>query len=215
MKKTAFTLYLQNNEELQRDSLIQTYKRGDLIETMGHSIHYIGLVLDGMVRAIRYTDAGRKVTIAFFIPNSIIGEYLYLTNHQKYTYDLLCSRASTVLWIPKTIFRKTVFDHEKGLAQYVAHLAERGQQEQRLVTCRSYRTVRGRVCYWLASEYNDMSTLPETFEIPYSQEVFATLLQVSRTSLNLELHAMVGDGFFKMSRHHLYDFNVDKVIGEL
>lgn len=211
---TAFIDYCLNHEKVINHTRQESYKKGDVIETIGTRIREIGIVNKGLLKTVNYSAEGKELNTTLFFTNSILLEYLYFNDNLNYTYDLVVLRPTTVTWIPTKIFKSVVFEDSLGMELYVHHLIERGLESQRIIACLNYPTIRERICYWIASKNSleiGRSDIKPDMELPFTQEIFAKLIKVSRASLNQELHRMEDEGFFTMTRKALTQINQEKI----
>ena len=105
-----------------------------------------------------------------------------------------------------------------NLRLYIEHLANKGLENQRLINCLSYKTIRDRICYWIISKDNlgiDFTKSPTEIELDISQETLSEFLRVSRASLNQELQKMEEEGFFEKKKNSLVKINKNKIIRNL
>jgi CRP-like cAMP-binding protein len=196
---------------------IEDYKRNIIVKTPGTLITEIGIVLKGYLKAIIYSKYGKEMCESIFGPNSIILEYLHFSGDKRFTYNLGSINHCRICWIPIELFSKVVLEDNDFSKMYIHQLAKRGMENQRIITCLGYKTVRERVAYWIISSGILAEENLENYEVefPVSQEVFSEILHVTRSSLNQELQRMSIDGFFKVKRNVLKHIDRDKLIDEI
>lgn len=67
----------------------ETYKTAYVIHPIGAAIKEFGIVLDGCLKAEKYTVNGDDVFCAYFEDNDIFPEFLYFTGNKIYSYSLI------------------------------------------------------------------------------------------------------------------------------
>ncbi|WP_334332243.1 MULTISPECIES: Crp/Fnr family transcriptional regulator [unclassified Companilactobacillus] len=217
MEKSDFINGILHHPLVENNYRIESYKRNTIIRTPGTLITHVGIVMDGYLKAISYSKYGKEMCGSIFGPNSIILEYLYLSGDMYYTYNLASINNCKICWLPIETFSKIVLDDKKFSKIYIQQLAQRGLENQRLIACLGYKTVRERIAYWILSD-GVLSTEEGPnlkVEFPVSQEAFSEILHVTRSSLNQELHKMSSEGFFQISRNVLTHIDKEKLVSEI
>lgn len=217
MKKCDFIENILQNPIVSGNYHLEKYKRNTIIRTPGTLITHVGIVKKGYLKAITYSKYGKEMCSSLFSPDSIILEYLYLSGDMYYTYNLASISDCEICWIPIEVFSKVVFGDKKFSQIYIQQLAKRGLENQRLIACLGYKTVRERIAYWILSD-ELISTESDTdlrVEFPVSQEAFSEILHVTRSALNQELHKMNQEGFFKINHNILSHIDKDKLVLEI
>ena len=201
MQSAEFVATLLKRPSIREHYRVDHYAKNEIIESRGTLITHVGIVRAGYLNATNYTREGKEMGGTVFAPDSIVLEYLYLSGDRCYTYNLVALSKARVVWIPAAIFRQTIFSDSHLEQQYICLLAQRGLENQRMLACLAYKTIRERLAYWIVSDHQVEKTQRVTF--PVSQEAFAEILQVTRPSLNQTLHQMADAGYFKMQHNVL------------
>lgn len=219
MDQLKFIDYCLNHPLVTVNGQEKTYKKGTLLTTAGAEITKIGIVTKGVLKTCNYTRVGKELCSTIFDQGSVVLEYLHLMKKRYYTFDLIAVSPCTICWIPIKIFDEIALNNQQGLALYVEHLAHRGMETQRLVSCLGYKTIRERICYWIASSNNNLElnqkNIPKNIKLPGSQELFSALLHVTRASISQELNRMEAEGFFTRNRNVLSNVNDTKILATL
>lgn len=217
MEKCDFIENILQNPLVAGNYHIGKYKRKTIVRTPGTLITHVGIVKKGYLKAITYSKYGREMCSSIFKPDSIILEYLYLSGDMYYTYNLASISNCEICWIPIEVFSKVVLDDKEFSKIYIQQLAKRGLENQRLIACLGYKTVRERIAYWILSDERLLTEEESNLhvEFPVSQEAFSEILHVTRSSLNQELHKMNLEGFFEINRNVLSHIDKDKLVNEI
>lgn len=169
----------------------ETYKRGEILHSQQDPIEHFGLVIDGVLKAEKYTTQGDALCCAYFENNDVFPELLYFTGKRVYTYTLVAVRKTTVAWIPVEEMETMLKEDHELMYAFMLYLSKRGMKNQMLLSCLEYKTIRERVAYWLISMHGISEN--EHIPMPQSQTIWANTLHVSRSSLNQELKHMEED----------------------
>ena len=179
----------------------ETYKTAYVIHPIGAAIKEFGIVLDGCLKAEKYTVNGDDVFCAYFEDNDIFPEFLYFTGNKIYSYSLIAVKKTEVAWMPASVFERMIQEDHDMLYSFMLYIAHRGMKNQTLLNCLHYQTIHQRIAFWLLS-MNNLSQ-DEHIPLPRSQPVWANTLHVSRSSLNQELKHMENAGYFRIKGHVL------------
>ena len=91
----------------------ETYKTAYVIHPIGAAIKEFGIVLDGCLKAEKYTVNGDDVFCAYFEDNDIFPEFLYFTGNKIYSYSLIAVKKTEVAWMPASVFERMIQeDHD-------------------------------------------------------------------------------------------------------
>lgn len=178
-----------------------TYKTAQVIQPLHSPIEEFGLVIDGCLKAEKYTVNGNGQCCAYFENNDVFPEYLYFTGKKEYTYTLIAVKKTEVAWMPASVFERMLEEDAEMMYSFMLYLSKRGMKNQMLLNCLHYQTIRERIAFWLLSV--NMMKQGEWLPLPKSQTMWANTLHVSRSSLNQELKHMEKDGFFRIEGHAL------------
>lgn len=194
------------------------YPKNTTIKMGRDKINNIGIVDRGCLKAVNYSKNGEAICSTIFMEKGVVLEYLYLAGSTLCTYNLVSLSDVTICWIPIEIFSTAINENLQLSKLYIDHLIQRGLENQRLITCLSYKTIRERIAYWILSKDNlevNQEKIPNELYFPISQEIFAEFLHVSRASLSHELHKMQEEGYFKVKRKRFISINKEKMLEEI
>jgi len=170
------------------------YAANELIIEEGEEIKDICVILEGVLKSTEYTSDGKELNSSYFYVGKKINSsypfagdafpfYLIYGGIKRYFFNTYSVKKSRVIWLPvkellPIIERDSIF--LKNVLQFVAEYACYSKIILRGV---QYRKIEDRLAYWMLNLNDPDKDIP----IPYSQEVLADILHVSRSSLNQEL----------------------------
>lgn len=186
----------------------QTYKTAEMLLCAGTRIEHFGIVVDGVLKAERYTSRGCDLCSAYFEENDVFPEFLYFTGRRQYSYSLVTVKKSEVAWIPVAIFEK-ILEEPDRMYSFMLYISKRGLKNHLLLNCLTYRLIRERVAYWIIGMHDISQNT--VVALPRSQTIWANTLHVSRSSLNQELKIMEKEGYFRIVDHTLVILDIEKL----
>ncbi|HAT55133.1 MAG TPA: hypothetical protein DCW31_07845 [Lactobacillus sp.] len=161
-----------------------TYTRDQIILEEGAEVERVGFVLKGALCVTNYTAEGFELNNSYFFAKELFPEYLVFTRMTSFVYNLVCSENAQVVWMNANQFRDLVHHHTELSQAMIYYMSCRGYRDQLLLRCIGYKTIRERLSFWLLGIHQkDGDYVP----IPFSQQILADLIHVSRSSLNHEL----------------------------
>lgn len=203
--RTSFASQCLHHETFAKYLRFSTYKTASLIHPIHDPIKEFGIVVDGCLKAEKYTFNGNELCRAYFENDDVFPEFLYFTGKKVYTYALVAVKKTEVAWIATSVFERMLREDPEMMYSFLLYTAERGMKNQTLLNCLHYQTIQQRISFWLLS-MNNLSQ-NEYIRLPKSQTIWANTLHVSRSSLNQELRRMEEAGYFRIEGHvlHLLD----------
>lgn len=130
------------------------YPKNTTIKMGRDKINNIGIVDRGCLKAVNYSKNGEAICSTIFMEKGMVLEYLYSAGSTFCTYNLVSLSDVTICWIPIEIFSTAINENFQLSKLYIDHLIQRGLENQRLITCLSYKTIRERIAYWILSKDN-------------------------------------------------------------
>lgn len=187
----------------------ETYKRTQILCAQEDPIDRFGFVIDGVLRAEKYTTQGSAICCAYFENHDVFPELLYFTGKRVYTYTLVAVKKTTVAWMRISDMEEMLKSDAELSYAFMLYLSKRGMKNQMLLSCLEYQTIRERIAYWLIN-INPMSQ-HNKIPVPRSQSMWANTLHVSRSSLNQELKHMERDGLIERKGEYFIILNQQRL----
>lgn len=197
----AFRTLLENIS-LQK----KTYNKDEIIVEEGAEVQRVGFVLKGALRVTNYTAEGLELNNSYFFGSEMFSEYLVFSHARSFVYTLVCAENSEVVWMNANQFRTLVHQNANLSQAMIYYMSCRGYRDQLLLRCIGYKTIRERLAFWLLGIHQrDGDSVP----IPFSQQILADILHVSRSSLNHELKQLSEERILTYEDQHLHIKNRD------
>lgn len=199
-----------------------TYGANELIIKEGEEIKDICVILEGVLKSTEYTSDGKELNSSYFYLGKNLDSsypfagdafpfYLVYGGIKRYFFNTYSLKKSKVIWLPvdellPIIEKDPIFI--KNILQFVAEYACYSKIILRGV---QYRKIEERLAYWMLN-LNDYSG---KIKIPYSQEVLADMLHVSRSSLNQELKRLESEMLIRVNGKDIEILNMNYFINIL
>lgn len=87
--RTSFASQCLHHETFAKYLRFSTYKTASLIHPIHDPIKEFGIVVDGCLKAEKYTFNGNELCCAYFENDDVFPEFLYFTGKKVYTYALV------------------------------------------------------------------------------------------------------------------------------
>lgn len=174
-----------------------TVRRGDILFSEGDKVKNVGIVVEGLLKCSKYTYSGDEINIHYFYEGETFPEYLVLSGEERYIYNLVAEKRSTILLVDSDhILSLLKSDHEWSnlLLNYMAY---RGLHTEKWNLCNCYTTLKSSIAYMLL-EIDEITENEWTQHID-SQKVIASKLKVSRPMYNQTLLKLEKENLIKRS----------------
>lgn len=179
----------------------KNYRAGECVQSEGDTITHFGIVVSGILKAVSYSREGEELCNAYFEEEDVFPEFLYLSGNRHYTYLLYAEKRAQVLWIPISLLEEMLSSDAGLVSALLCYVSQRGLKNQLYLNCLNYQTVRERIAYWIVG-IRKIEARQEV-HMPRSQQIFANMLHVNRSSLNQELKQMEREGYFRLDKEKM------------
>ena len=168
-KNNEFAYLCLKNKYFKSYYVQKTYKNSTVILSQGTPIEHFGIVVDGVLKAEKYTQKGSELCCTYFENNDVFPELLYFTGERVYTYSLIAVKKTKVVWIPVNIFEKMLSGSIELTTSFMFYISKRALKSRLLLNCLNYSTIRQRVAYWILSMNNiNKSNIKYSSRIKYN-----------------------------------------------
>lgn len=179
------------------------YKKGEILNRIGETLPWFGLVLSGVVRVSRDDMDGNSLILATVTPGETFGESL---NFLALPADIYITALTPLTVLQMNTDRiKNPAPRESALDRmlsnrFTATLATRALRMNDRIQVLSKITLREKLIA-LFSPY--VHTFGNAFTLPFSREDMAVYLGVNRSALSRELSKMREEGILDFDRAHI------------
>lgn len=186
---------------LSANAFIKKIDAQETLMPIGIVSDYIYLLEEGLVRTVNYTNAGEEISFFYFKEGDFVGLINTIAEEKCYS-EYVAVKASSAYAIPVDDFRGSmdaILPFQKNILKAVSHKSL--DLIQLVVISRRKRT-RDRICSYLYMEYEKNND--STYRTPFTIELLARRLNLTRSALSKELHAMEEEGLVKISKNRIY-----------
>ncbi len=193
-------LPVETLDNLSRYARLQKFAKGDVIVQKGAAGNGMMVVVEGRVKISTVSPDGKEVILDFINPDEVIGEIALLDNRER-TADATAMEACQVLVLERRDFLPFLERHPKTCIKLLSVLCGRLRQTNQLIE--GVLNVESRFVKRLlgfARQYGEPRPEGILIRLKLSQKEIATLIGVTRESVNRQLSALQERGWVKVSR---------------
>lgn len=182
----------------------KTYKKNEIVFSMGSKIDSIGLVLNGKLEIAREDFWGNKSMISILQEGDIFGEAYAFTTDDPFWASVATLTDASVLFLKanKVInsCSKACSFHSELINNLVGVIAHRNLKLNEKVAHMSERSIRRKVLSYLSNESKKANNYK--FKITFNRQQLADYLSVDRSALSNELSKLRNEGILNFERNY-------------
>jgi CRP-like cAMP-binding protein len=191
LRRLAAKDFSQIEPQLKKTRMVQ----GDVLHPAGEPINYVYFPISGMVSMLNILRTGQAIEIAVIGREGVAGGSVAAEGSRSFA-QAMVQMAGEAWRIGTAPFLK-LFEASKDFRTHVnRYQSVLALQTQQSASCHAFHSVEARLARWLlhAQDTVDHDTVDLT------QEFFAHMLGVQRSSVSLTAHALQKAGLIKYSR---------------
>ncbi len=200
---------------LRTNSQRKSYEPNEVVFRKGDSLKYFCIIEKGLLKSSEYTNGGKEMSSSYFYHEKDMGTdypfaidafpfYLIYGGMGKHTMDTYSVKSSTIIKIPIDELKPIVESDPVFMKNVLMFVSEFACYSQIMLRAVEYRRVEERLAYWMLNVNESRNNI----RIPYSQEVLAGMLHVSRSSLNQELIRLREEDLIEINKRKIIIKNV-------
>lgn len=192
-------------QRILKESRSRAFARGEVIALEGAPPSALSAVIEGEVKLVRQARHGDESLLWIAEPGSWFGEYGVLTN-EKILVTAIAKTPTRLLVLPKTVLDQIVND-EPLYFRHFAMLAMRRISTYLMsyIHATSFEPearLRGQLFVLSQLKIDELGARPPV-ELPYSQAELASLIGVSRQTVNQLMQTLVAKGLVEARFKHV------------
>lgn len=193
---------------LSKNAFVKNVDANESLMKMGERPRYIYLLESGMVRTVNYTAAGEEIFFYYFSEGTLIGILNVIGKANNYS-EYISMKKSRLYAIPAENLN-CALDTLPAFTRVVLEDVSRKSIElvQLIVISRRKKT-RDRICSYLYMNY--AKTKETTYHTPFTIEMLAKTLNLTRSALSKELHMLENEGLISIAKNKIYLKNPEKL----
>lgn len=181
----------------------KSYKKSEVVFSMGSEIDSIGLILNGKVEIAREDFWGNKSMISILQKGDIFGEAYAFVAKEPFWASVTTLTDASVLFLRANKVVHTCSNgctfHSELINNLVSVIAHRNLKLNAKVSHMSERSIRRKILSFLSSESKKANNVK--FKITYNRQQLADYLSVDRSALSNELSKLRNDGILNFERN--------------
>lgn len=181
---------------------------GGSILDPGDTVRSIILVQSGIIKIVKYVTEGSEMVADILTA----GSSLIWNDDSKVLFPdyLIAATDTRIILAPKDKFYnlvKMIPSLNKALLKYLTHSLEKYIA---YANAMKMKRVRNRICMYLYS-YLKLTPGDLIYSFNFNLEFFAGFLNITRTALSVELHALQSDGVLVLEKNRITVCDFDKL----
>lgn len=194
----------------QTSCYVGRFVKGDLLILQGSTVHSVGILLSGQVKAYHITSGGEERVHSILYQGDMFGYVLMSSLDSPSPVNVEALSDVEVLFVPlKAILSTDVPCADTIRINLLQALSLRCRTLTRTIEYLSERTIRGRISGFLLSEKE--KRVSNVIVLPFSREAFSKILCVNRSALSRELSSMQKDGLIRFYRNEFTILHSDEL----
>ncbi len=193
--------------------ITKTYEKGDTIFYEGDECDYIAYIIEGNVIAKQSFSDGHDNIIKVISENEYIGINLIYSSNPKYKASFIAEKRTTLELYSYTDLIMLMKQSTTVLKNVLRLISDAAIELNEHIKLLSHKTIRGKICYLLYSEY--LKTGKLSFKIETTKTDLSALLNIERPSLSYEIKKLIDDGIIENKNKDYSILSLELLMREL
>lgn len=188
----------------------ETKARTTIIQP-GETCKDIILIQKGVIKAVEYTLDGKEQVGNIFLPGDIFGCIEAITGHIFRSY-VQTERDTTLILFPIVEFinlMEMMLPFKDAVIKYMAYRSEDFVAHSFVL---KHKKARDRICIHLLQQISSNRNSKQGYEFSFNIELLARFLNLTRSVLSKELHALQDEGVLRLEKNYIYIQNMDALV---
>lgn len=179
---------------------VRTVDKGNYVVRQGDAIHYLYLLMEGLVRTEMVTKEGNVLEIEFIEPVRPLAPAFLVATENRYPVDVITTERTVFYVIPRTLWLREMMANETLLTNFMKVTSNMTVFLSKKVQMMSIKSLKGKLSLYILE-----NTTPQqdTFILRRTQTQLAEYFGVQRPSLARTLGEMIRDGWITLYRREL------------
>lgn len=197
-----FHLSEEKISEILERSVVETrvVDKGNHVVRQGDTIHFLYLLMDGLVRTEMVTKEGNVLEIEFIEAVRPLAPAFLVASENRYPVDVITAEKSVFYVIPKSLWLKELMRNETLLTNFMKVNSNMTVFLSKKVQMMSIKGIKGKLSLYILE-----NTTPEnnSFYLKRTQTQLAEYFGVQRPSLARTLGEMIREGVISLYKKEL------------
>lgn len=180
---------------------IQCYDKDETIFHLMENADRIGIILEGRVEAQKLFPNGSHVNVSIRNPGDLIGPAAVFSTSHRYPCDVTAVEPVTLMMFRKEDLLKLMQKDMRIMENLITEIASATYLLQQRLELLSYSGIAQKAAFFLLLRQRETGS--STIQIPDSMTRWASIMNVSRTSLHREIKKLESQGIIQCSSHKI------------
>lgn len=177
------------------------YQAGESIVHTGDAAKTMGIILEGSLELRNYLPNGNSIRIFHRSAGEVIGCAIMFSKKQTYPFNILASTPCRLLFIRKPDFICLLTRNTGFMGNMLELFAERITHFDYRLELLAYSSIQKKIAYSLLHDFQ--CNAGAEIQLPFTKQVWADYLNVSRPSLSRELKVMAEAGILSLAKERI------------
>lgn len=183
------------------------FKKGDYIYFTDDSANKIYLITSGKVKIGYVTETGEEIITSILSKGEIFGEKSILGEEKRNEFAQSIDNSTTICIVPLEIMYQLLRNNDEFSLKVYKFIGYRFKKIERRLQLMLFKDAKSRLKEFineLSLDYgNDIGQNVLQINQPYTQKDIATLLGISRPTLNILLNELRTEGYLDFNRNQI------------
>ncbi|MBK5196197.1 MAG: Crp/Fnr family transcriptional regulator [Proteiniphilum sp.] len=195
-------LLLHEAEEILERAVseVRTVDKGNYVVRQGDPIHYLYLLMEGLVRTEMVTKEGNVLEIEFIEPVRPLAPAFLVASENRFPVDVITTERSIFYVIPKSLWLKEMMSNETLLINFMKVTSNMTVFLSKKVQMMSIKSLKGKLSLYILENTTAQN---DSFFLRRTQTQLADYFGVQRPSLARTLGEMIRDGWISLYKREL------------
>ena len=179
---------------------------------IGDETDMVFILENGLVRTVNYTDTGEEIFFYCFEKGRVIN-LLNVLSGSINTSQYIGVKRSELHCIPGENLRQALDEISGFTKQVLIDISNRSLELIQLMVISRRKKTRERILSYLCLHYQ--KTGNQTYDVPFTIELLARRLNLTRSALSKELHVLEKENLISISKNQIYIKEPEKLADSL
>ncbi len=186
---------------LFKNSFVKKLEPKESLMQSGEKVKYIYLVESGMIRAINYTPTGEEIFFFYFSEGMAVGLLNAIGSVDNFS-EFIAVKKSRLQAIPVENLNQAMTELPRFTRSVLTYVSKKSLELVQLVVISRRKKTRDRICSYLYLNYE--KTKKTIYHTPFSIELLAKTLNLTRSACSKELHVLEVEGLISIEKNKIY-----------
>lgn len=197
---------------LSENAFVKTVGVNESLMKIGERPRYIYLLESGMVRTVNYTETGEEIFFYYFSENTMVGIVNVIGNANNFS-EYISMKKSRLYAIPIENLNRALDELPQFTRAVLDEVSRKSLELVQLVVISRRKKTRDRICSYLY--LNFQKTEDTTYHTPFTIEMLAKTLNLTRSALSKELHQLEDEEIISIAKNKIYLKDPEKLYDSL